>query len=147
VTLVDGVVEPVPVTAKLEPIPEAAPPTAPVVAPPPIVDPPATSHTWSWAIGGFGVTALAGAGVAYALRASTLADLDAACDPDRTACDPSKRALDDQGRRQTTIGNVLLGVGAVATTTAVVLFVLESSQKQSASVALTPSGLAIQGRF
>lgn len=151
VTLVDGAIEPVVVTPTLVKVAAAAPVAS--SAPTRDVPPRAGTSTWTWIAAGASVASLAGASVLYALRASTLAELDASCAPDRSACDPAKRGLEDRGRGYTIAGNVLLGVGAAAATAAIVLFATEPSKAGGNSSAfsvragITPFGAAVQARF
>jgi hypothetical protein len=140
VNLVDGVTAPVKVEPVLEPLPEKKPqPIAPIVteAPP--------DRTGAWIATGGAVAALAGAGVFFALRGSTLSELDGACDGNRAQCDPGKRDLESRGKTYTIVGDVLLGVGALAAGTAIVLFSTGKTRKVTAG--MTGSGLVLAGHF
>jgi hypothetical protein len=141
VTLVDGVTTPVRVEPVLEPLPEkkVAPPPKPIV-----VDAP-PDRTGAWIATGGAVVALAGAGVFFALRGSTLSELDGACDGNRAACDPSKRDLESRGKTYTITADVLLGVSAIAAGTAIVLFT--TGDKRKVSAATTGTGLVVGGSF
>lgn len=86
-----------------------------------------------WIFGGIGVAALAGSGVFYALRQSTISDLESVCGPDRTQCPDDKRDVADKGKTYTTVGNVLLGVGIVGVATSIVFFVVSPSSSKTTS--------------
>lgn len=114
-----------------------------------VVDPPEhPSHgpgALPWIVGSIGVAALGGAGVFYLMRASTISDLDSACQgPNRTQCPQSKSDVADKGKTYSTVSAVLLGVGAVGVATAVVLFlVAPSSSSDAKSAAISHKTWAI----
>jgi hypothetical protein len=141
VELVEGRTEPVVIGPALEPIATARPRREV----PERSDAP--SRTWTWISGGVGAASLIGAGVAYGVRQSALSDLTEVCEGDRTACDPARRDLDDRGRRATAVGNVLLGVAAIATTTAIVLLLVEPSKDVRGGVVVSGNGVAFHARF
>ncbi|MGZ3418451.1 MAG: hypothetical protein ACXVEF_42355 [Polyangiales bacterium] len=132
--------------------------------PPPKEEPPKEEPTEGshgpgalpWIFGGIGVAALAGGGIFYGLRQSTISDLEGACGPDRNQCPEDKKSTYDRGKTYTTVGNILLGVGVVGVATAVVILVAspsKSGDKKSASAAVTLGGgpgnigLGLIGRF
>lgn len=138
-TMVDGTTAPVEVLPRLvrtaEPPPPSKPPLLTTDAPPP-------DRTWTWVLGGFGAASLAASGVFYGLRASTLNELEAACDANGEHCDPSKRGLDERGRTYTIAGNVLLGVGVASVGAAITIAALtpgKSSRGAPPTVALIAS--------
>jgi hypothetical protein len=91
---------------------EVGPPLSPEPLPPTRTE---LRDGWvPWVSGGVAVVALGGAGVFYALRGSTISDLDAVCGASRTSCPESARSTYDRGRTYASIGNVLLGVGTTA---------------------------------
>ena len=100
---------------------------------------------WPWIIGGVGVVAFAGAGFMYAKRSSTISDLDATCGGDRSKCPQSKSDVADSGKTYTTVGNVLLGVGAAALVTAVVLLIVSPSSSETKTAALKPGSISFGG--
>jgi hypothetical protein len=115
-----------------------------------------TRSALPFVVGGIGLAALAGGGVMYALRGSTITELEEACGPTRDRCPDDKRALADRGQTYTTVGNVLLGVGVVAVGAAVVLYVTGGPSKSSSSSAramIQPTvgpgtfGLGLSGAF
>ncbi|MGZ3422714.1 MAG: hypothetical protein ACXVEE_32945 [Polyangiales bacterium] len=144
VTLVDGVTVPVEITPSLEPLPakKSPPKSAPLVTTTKELPP---DRTAAWIATGGAIVAFAGAGVFFALRGSTLSELDGACDGNRAQCDPSKRDLESRGKTYTIVGDVLLGVGAIAAGTAIVLFTTGDRSKVTAGVG--GNGLMIAGRF
>ena len=117
----------------------------------PLLPPPRTTITmapthpaplWPAAlVGGVAAASFAGALVFYHLRSSALSDLDASCAPDRTRCDPAKRSLESDARRDATVGNVLLAVGAVGALSAVVLLVTAGTSGEPSAHA----GWSVQG--
>jgi hypothetical protein len=110
-----------------------------------------------WVFGGIGVAALAGGGVFYLMRQSTISDLEAACGPDKTQCPEDKRSTYDKGKTYTTVGNILLGVGVVGVATAVVILVASPSGSSDKKASNKPSvalgggpgdvGLGLVGQF
>lgn len=109
---------------------------------------------WPWILGGTGVAAVAGGAVFYLLRQRTIDDLSAVCAPDRTQCPEDQRDLADRGRTYTTLGNVLVGVGAVAVVSSAVLFVITPSDgaktaRTSVRLATGPGlfGIGFDGTF
>lgn len=145
VTLVEGVATPAAVEPKLVPVAATAPAPRPSVPVGPDVAAP--GRTWSWVLGGVGVASLAGAGVFYGLRASTLNELEAACDANREHCDPSKKGLDDRGRSYTIGGNVLLGVGVVAVGAAITIAVLRPTPQTQVALLTAPSTVSLRVSF
>jgi hypothetical protein len=78
-----------------------------------------------YVIGGVGVASLIGSGVLFALRQSTLSDLEKKCGPDRNQC-PSSAAgeVSNLGLYNVT-AQIALGVGVVGVGTAVTMLVLQ----------------------
>ncbi len=128
--------------AAIEPTLEALPAPKPVAT---VVEDRPRDRTWSYVLGGVGAASLIASGIFYGLRASTLSELDGACDVNREQCDPGKRSLDERGRSYTIAGNVLLGVGVVAASTAIALVVFEPSR--TSSVAIAPSSVTLRVAF
>lgn len=123
--------------AAAEPVAADAPEAAP--APKRLADEAPKPSALPWIIGGVGVASLATAGVFYALRESTIHDLDAACGAGRESCPRSMQSTEDQGRLYTTTANVFVGVGAAAIGTAIVLWLTQPSAKPRATVAVAAS--------
>jgi len=145
VTLVDGTIVPVSVEPKLvaNAEPESKPkPKATVVT----TDVPPPDRTWTWVLGGVGVASLAASGVFYGLRASTLNELEASCDPNGQHCDPAKHDLDERGRTYTIVGNVLLGVGIASVGAAITIAAVTPSRSSPATVALITSPTTVSLR-
>lgn len=114
---------------------------------------PAESRTspWPWITGGAAVASFAAATTFYLLRTSTMSELDPLCNPSRNGCPGDKRDVAARGRTYTTLGNVFLGVGAVAASVSIVLFAVRSAEPRTASLAITGDassvGLWLLGRF
>jgi hypothetical protein len=108
-------------------------------------DQPPSYRTAAWITSAGGV-ALLGAGAIFALGArSTYADARPYCDGD--LCDPEGLELRARARTQGAIATTLLGVGAVAVATGVVLFVVSPREKSTVGVSAGLRGLAIMGTF
>ena len=134
--------------------PDARKPPPLVVAP--TIAPEKARGPWPWIFGATAVASFATAGVMYGLRASAISDLEGACSTGHTDCPPSKRSVYDRGKTYTTVGNVFLGVGAVAFTTSVLLFVLTPTSRETKPSTTTvsiatfgdaPLGASILGSF
>jgi len=121
------------------------PPPAPktVAAPPRPRDVEARSSPYPYVFGGIGLVALGAAGVLYAMRGSTIRELDDACGPARDRCPRSSEDTESRGRTYTTTGNILLGVGALALVTGVVFYLAEPKKKTAVSVGGGPSTLGV----
>lgn len=96
-----------------------------------------------WIVSGVAVVALSTSGVFYALRAREAAHLEGACSG--MDCASSERDHYDRGRAFTTVGNVLLIVGAVAGASAITLFVLNHDTR--ATVAASARGVSFSMMF
>lgn len=143
---------------KLEEVPQEAAPAAVVVAPPPVEKPP--SKVVPFVIGGVGVASLIGSGVLFALRQSTLSELEKAC-PTRTDCPKSKASRYDDLKFYHYGAEVTLGVGVAAIGTAGALLLFQRKKKEpvpdtSARLEVLPSiplsreaplGATLLGRF
>jgi hypothetical protein len=95
-----------------------------------------------YVIGGVGVASLIGSGVLFALRQSTLSDLEKKCGPDRNQC-PSSAAgeVSNLGLYNVT-AQIALGVGVLGVGTAVTLLVLQgkrASPPTTSGMTLVPS--------
>jgi hypothetical protein len=108
-----------------------------------------------YVIGGVGVASLIGSSVLFALRQSTLSDLEGQCGPNRDAC-PSSAASDYSNLKLYNVtSQVALGVGVACVATSVTMLVLQRKHAPAANAALTlvPSapnslaGLSWAGRF
>ena len=108
-----------------------------------------------YVVGGVGVASLIGSGVLFALRQSTLSDLEKKCGPDRNQC-PSSAAgeVSNLGLYNVT-AQIALGVGVVGVGTAVTLLVLQRKHAPPPTSGMTfvPSapnsalGMSWVGRF
>jgi hypothetical protein len=105
------------------------------IAPEPVTPPPPTrvvmvprdegpSRTVPYIIGGAGIVFLGAGGALYALRQSTLADLEQDC-PDRNECATSNRDSYDRVKFYDVAAPVAAGVGVAAIGTAVALIIFE----------------------
>jgi tetratricopeptide (TPR) repeat protein len=120
-------------TTRLTTPPQAAAPLAPVVTAAP---PARTRHVVSLTVGAIGVAALAAA-LGTGISAQLLHDdLDRRC-PGRV-CRPSDQPDIDRGHALAVSTDVLIAVGAAATVTGVVLFVVETRRGRAANGALAP---------
>jgi hypothetical protein len=140
--------------------PEPPPPPEPKAPPPPkpIVEEPKPARRADWnryalpaVIGGVGGVSLVTAGIMYALRGSTISDMDSACGPNRDRCPRNVQSTEDRGHTYTTAGNVFLGIGVVAVSAAVVIYVIDPLGKSKTTVGATasPTGmsLGLSGHF
>lgn len=104
-----------------------------------------TRAPWiSIATGGAGLLLVVGGAGALGAANATYYSLQTSCG---TACDPS---LASPGRTQSAVGYSLLAVGFVAMATAAVVLPFELKKKDAPTklaVSLSPSGLALLGRF
>jgi hypothetical protein len=132
-----------------EPVPEAKPEPAP--PPPPVHrSSDATRYALPLVIGGIGGAALVTATVMFAMRGSTISDMDSACGPNRDHCPSNVHSLEDRGHTYTTVGNVLAVVGVAAVGAAVVIYVIDPMKsKTTVGATASPTGmsLGITGRF
>lgn len=104
-----------------------------------------------WIVAGVGVTSFGLAGLFWGLHDGAIASRDGACDA--SGCDPVAIEHDARARDLTTLTNVALGAGAVATVSAVLWFVLtpratvDASRGRAANLrwglAATPQGAAV----
>jgi len=107
-----------------------------------------------YVIGGVGIASLIGSGVLFALRQSTLHDLEAQCGPNRDAC-PSSAAGDYSNLKLYNVtSQVALGVGVACVGTSVTMLLLQRKHAPaSAGMTLVPSapnslaGASLAGRF
>jgi len=107
-----------------------------------------------YVIGGVGIASLIGSGVLFAMRQSTLHDLEAVCGPNRDAC-PSSAAGDYSNLKLYNVtSQVALGVGVACVGTSVTMLLLQRKQAPtSAGMTLIPSapnslaGASLAGRF
>jgi hypothetical protein len=143
-----------------DPEPPPPPPksTATAVTPPPPAPPPpynGSSRVPAYVVGGLGIAALGASGLFYGLRQMTIADIRDTCDADDRYCDGDMIDTAERGEIYTTLSGVMLGVGAAALATGVVLFFVlgpedenETTQMPS-SVAVVPTigGLQLFGTF
>jgi hypothetical protein len=107
-----------------------------------------------YVIGGVGVASLIGSGVLFALRQSTLSDLENKCGADRKSCPGSARGEVDNLSLYNTTAQVALGIGVVGVGTAVTLILLQKKQNPTtAGFMFTPdapnalAGASLRGRF
>jgi len=108
-----------------------------------------------YVIGGVGIASLIGSGVLFALRQSTLSDLEAQCGPNHDQC-PSSAAGDYSNLKLYNVtSQVALGVGVACVGTSVALLLMQRKRTAPASSAMTlvPSapnslaGVSWAGRF
>jgi len=120
-----------------------APVTMPVAPPPPRVVGEPKSSPYPYVFGGVGIVALGVAGVMYALRSSTIHEMDDACGTARDRCPRSIEDTESRGRTYTTTGNILLGIGAAAVATGVILYLAEPKKSARVTVGGGPSTLGV----
>jgi tetratricopeptide (TPR) repeat protein len=119
-----------------------APPVAAAPAPAPPPPPPRRPrHLPSLVVGGLGAAALLAA-IGTGVSAQLLHDdLDSRCF--NHTCAPSDQADIDRGKALTISTDVLIGVGAAAVVTGVVLFVLEARRARPRHASARPVGVAL----
>jgi hypothetical protein len=105
-----------------------------------------------WILLGGGALSLGAAGLFYALRGSTISDLQGLCGDGGTHCPPDKQSEYDQGKTYTWLGNVTLVAGIAAAGGALVWLALPSggaTTTPTVGVAATPAGwsLTLRGAF
>lgn len=98
-----------------------------------------------WVALGVGVASFAGAGISAAVRARALEEYHGAC-PDGH-CPMSLSGTVERGVTASTLVNVFVGVGSASVAGSVVLFVLGHGVSPASEVQVTPSGVAVAGRF
>jgi hypothetical protein len=126
------------------------------------LDPESGSNTLAWVATGVGVAGLGASGYFFYQRNKAISDLDEICGGNRNACPSSLQKIYDDGKRDTMIGNIALGVGVVGVTTGVILFLASSGSgaeqqptqpdQPGLAVRLAPpgdawAGLTVDGRF
>jgi len=147
------------VTLQLEPEPVPPPDAKPaqpsrviVIAPPPT-----PNRTIPYVVGGVGIGTLAGAGVLFALRQATQAQLDKDC-PDKNHCGSSNKGTYNRLKTYNVATPIVAGVGLAAVGVAVTLILLEKKPKakpaaEKAGVHLRPdapaalAGVTLDYRF
>ncbi|HTQ04099.1 MAG TPA: PEGA domain-containing protein [Polyangiaceae bacterium] len=146
------------VTLDLEPEPE------PVAPPPPpekkiivIEEQQTPNRTIPYVVGGAGIGALAGAGVLFALRQATNAQLQKDC-PNKDACPESNRGTYNRLKAYDVATPIVAGVGVAAVGAAAALILFEKKPppketEEKESLRLLPSapgafaGVSLDGRF
>jgi len=153
VTVAENEQKTVDVELTAEPQPEAPSPNGSVTEP---VDLNGKLHPRlvPYVIGGVGIASLIGSGVLFALRQSTLSDLEDKCGPDRKSCPSSARAEVDNLKLYNTTAQVALGLGVVGVGAAVTLLLLQNKQSPTtAGLVFAPdapnalAGASLSGRF
>ena len=121
---------------------------APIARPAPTAPPTSGSalKISGFVIGGAGLSGLAAAGVLLGLRGAAMDELDARCGPDRRSCPDSLRSTRDAGVLYSTASTAawIAGGSAVALGGALILFAPKGA---APSVAVTPGGISVTGRF
>lgn len=84
-------------------------------------------NTLAWLSTGVGVVGLGASAYFFSQRSKAISDLDDACGPDKNACPASMQSTYDDGKRDTTLANVTLGVGIVGVATGIILFASSGS--------------------
>ena len=113
------------------------------------------SRVAAYVVGAAGLALLAGGGVFWGLRESTISEIRNTCNGSDEGCDPGLKDKADLGKTYTTVGRVLFPVGGTALAAAVVLwFVLAPPEDDSSApsesalrVLPTPSGIQVFGTF
>lgn len=113
-------------------------------------------QTAGFVTAGIGVASFIGSGIFFYLRNQAIDDLDDVCGKDKKSCPPSSRDTYDRGRTYTTLGNVLLAVGAVGVGAGVPMIVFGSQRSKEpprAGLRFVPvapgaeGGASLVGRF
>lgn len=144
------------VTLELEPEPEeaaAAPPVKKVIV---IERQQAPNRTIPYVVGGAGIGALAGAGVLFALRQATKAQLEKDC-PNKDACPESNRGTYKRLKAYNVATPIVAGVGVAAVGAAAALILFEKKpppkETEQESFRVLPSapgafaGVSVDYRF
>ena len=130
----------------LELAPEPTPPPDSKVEPPSrvivIAPPPTPNRTIPYVVGGVGIGTLAGAGVLFALRQATQAQLDKDC-PDKNQCGSSNKGTYERLKTYNLATPIVALVGVAAVGTAVTLILLEKKPKAK-SAAPASAGLRVR---
>jgi hypothetical protein len=121
----------------------AAPAPKPIAPAPRPRDVEPKSSPYPYVFGGVGLVALGAAGIMYAMRNSTIREMDDACGPARDQCPRSIESTESRGRTYTTAGNILLGVGAAALATGVIIYLAEPKKGTRVSVGGGPATLGV----
>ncbi len=109
-----------------------------------------------YVIGGVGVASLIGSGVLFAVRQSTLHDLEKKCGPDRNQCPNSAAGEVSNLGLYNVTAQVTLGIGVVGVATAVTMLVLQkkhAAPPPTSGMTFVPSapnsalGMSWLGRF
>ena len=141
------------VDVTLAPEPQETRPTTPPGTEPPVDK--SNPRLIPYVIGGVGIASLIGSGVLFALRQSTLSDLEAQCGPNHDQC-PSSAAGDYSNLKLYNVtSQVALGVGVACVGTSVTMLLLQRKHTAPSSAAMTivPSapnslaGVSWAGRF
>jgi hypothetical protein len=101
--------------------------------------------TAGWLLVGAGATSLVGAGISLAIRQYAMSDLDDAC-PSHTGCSPSLQSTVDRGHTAGVLFVVLGGAGVAGVAGGLAL-VLTSRPSGSATLSVSPTGLAVSRAF
>jgi hypothetical protein len=107
------------------PVPDEKPPVKEVIV---VQQPPGPNRTIPYVVGGVGIATLAGAGVLFALRQATYAELKKAC-PDRNACPESNRDTYNRLKTYNVVTPIVALVGVAEIGVATMLIVLEKKPK------------------
>ena len=121
------------------------------------------SNALAWVATGVGVVGLGASAYFFTQRSKAISDLDEACGSDKNGCPTSMQSTYDDGKQNTMLGNIALGVGVVGVMTGVILFASSASgttsggeqptQPEQPSVGVRLSspgswaGLSVDGRF
>jgi hypothetical protein len=130
--------------------PEPPPPPKPTAPPPSPPPPDEPSRLPAYVVGGIGVAGLVGGAVMFGVSHAIAAEVNSRCKGDAVQCDPDDEPLARDGFTLFVAGQIVMGVGAAALLTGVVLyFVLEpdAAASASATLVLEPGGAALRGRF
>jgi hypothetical protein len=131
-----------------KPSPSSTPSTQPIA---PVADHPHKSSLkpYAYIAGGVGVVGLATFSIFGLMANSKYDDLDGSCPAGH--CTPDQQSDIDAGRRNQTIANIGLAVGAVGLGAGVALFFLDSGAEkpagQSATLGVGPGSVQLSGSF
>lgn len=116
--------------------------------PPPVADAASDAQrTWAWALGGVGVASLAVGTTFGLLASSSWSEAEEGCANPPNGCDPDSVNQSDRAGTQADVATAAFVVGGAALGTSLLLFLTDSEEPPSTTLAITPSQLSLKGRF
>lgn len=106
-----------------------------------------SQRTWAWALGGVGAASLA-AGTTFGLLASSSwSDAKDSCADPPYECGPDDVNQGDDAGTLADVATVSFILGGAALGTSLILFLTDSEEPSSTTLAITPSRVTLKGRF